>query len=107
MRFDLDKLSYRELLDLDVKVKKAIDAKKVAEKSDVKKKVQDLIKQSGFDMDDIVGKGPSKTLKGRKVAPKYRNPKNPEETWTGRGRQPKWIAAELGRGRSLNSFLIK
>ena len=49
----------------------------------------------------------SKPLKGRKIPPKYRNPKNPEETWTGRGRQPKWLAQELARGRSLKSFLIK
>lgn len=107
MKVDLQKMSYRDLLDLDIKVKAAIEAKKQTEKSTIKKQVQALIKESGFDMDEIVGKAPSKSLKGRKVAPKYRNPKNPEETWTGRGRQPKWLAAELERGRSLNSFLIK
>src|SRR4051794_12275797 len=30
-----------------------------------------------------------------KVAPKYRNPDNPAETWTGRGRQPRWVQAAL------------
>lgn len=100
-------MSYRELHDLSVKVKSAIEDKKQAEKSTIKKQVQDLIKQSGFDMDEIVGKPSTKSLKGRKVAAKYRNPKNPAETWTGRGRQPKWLVAELERGRPLTSFLIK
>ena len=78
VKFDLQKMSYRELLDFSHKVKSAIEAKKQAEKSTIKKQVQDLIKQSGFDMDDIVGKASTKSLKGRKVAAKYRNPKNPE-----------------------------
>lgn len=103
---DLQKLSYVELMDLSDKISKAIVLKKQEEKSQIQKQVQELIAGAGFDVDEIVG-GKGKSLKGRKVAPKYRNPKNPEETWTGRGRQPKWLAAELARGRALNSFLIK
>src|SRR5918912_476747 len=41
-----------------------------------------------------------------KVAPKYRNPDNPAETWTGRGRQPRWVQAALSGGRSLGEFAI-
>ncbi|WP_141750791.1 MULTISPECIES: H-NS histone family protein, partial [Stenotrophomonas] len=41
-----------------------------------------------------------------KVAPKYRNPANPNETWTGRGRQPKWMAALVQAGKSATDFLI-
>ena len=51
-----------------------------------------------------------KTTKGRvlgKVAPKYRNPANPKETWAGRGKQPRWLAAETSKGRKLEDFLIK
>ena len=51
-----------------------------------------------------------KSTKGRKlgkVAPKYRNPANPKETWAGRGKQPKWLAAETSKGRKLEDFLIK
>jgi DNA-binding protein H-NS len=107
VKIDLQKMSYLELLELKGNIDRAIECKKVAEKSSIKKKVRELIEGAGFDVGDIVGGSSSKSLKGRKVAPKYRNPKNPEETWTGRGRQPKWLVAELGRGRSLNSFLIK
>ncbi len=107
MKVDLQKLSYRELVELKGKIGKAIEAKKMAEKTNIKNKVKELIEGAGFDVGDIVGGTASKSLKGRKVAAKFRNPKNPEETWTGRGRQPKWLVAELARGRSLNSFPIK
>ena len=30
---------------------------------------------------------------GKKVAPKYRDPAHPENTWTGRGRMPQWVQA--------------
>jgi len=107
VKLDLQKLSYRELLDLSEKISNAIVVKKKEEKSQIQKQVQELIESSGFDVDDIVGTSKGNSLKGRKVAPKYRNPKNADETWTGRGRQPKWLAAELARGRALASFLIK
>jgi len=43
----------------------------------------------------------------RGVSPKYRNPDNPDETWAGRGRKPKWVEDHLARGASLDDLLIK
>lgn len=37
--------------------------------------------------------------KGRKLAPKYRNPSNPRQTWAGRGLRPKWLVAALRGGK--------
>ena len=42
-----------------------------------------------------------------KVFPKYRNPKNPAETWSGRGTQPRWLTAQLRSGKKVNDFLIR
>ena len=41
------------------------------------------------------------------VRPKYRNPKNPAETWSGRGRLPRWLRPQLRGGRKLDDFLIE
>jgi DNA-binding protein H-NS len=41
-----------------------------------------------------------------KVAPKYRNPENPGETWAGRGLKPRWLAAALKTGKKLDDFSI-
>ena len=42
-----------------------------------------------------------------KVLPKYRNPKNRAETWSGRGKQPRWLRAQLRSGKTVNDFLIR
>ncbi len=45
-------------------------------------------------------------LKGRKVAPKYRNPHNRSETWAGRGATPRWLRALVKSGHKLEEFAI-
>lgn len=45
-------------------------------------------------------------LKGRKVPPKYRNPKNRAETWAGRGATPRWLRAYIKGGHKLEEFAI-
>jgi DNA-binding protein H-NS len=50
--------------------------------------------------------GRKRSLKGRKVRPKYRNPANRSETWAGRGVRPRWLQAYLSDGRKLEEFAI-
>lgn len=40
------------------------------------------------------------------VAPKYRNPENPSETWAGRGLRPRWLSAAIKMGKKVDDFLI-
>ena len=42
-----------------------------------------------------------------RVPPKYRNPDRPSETWAGRGKQPRWLVAQLRSGRRMDDFRIK
>ena len=51
------------------------------------------------------GKASGKSLKGRKVPPKYRSPDG--ETWAGRGVKPRWMVEALKKGKKIESFLIK
>lgn len=41
-----------------------------------------------------------------KVPPKYRNPERPSETWSGRGKQPRWVGAHLRSGMKVDDLLI-
>jgi DNA-binding protein H-NS len=50
-------------------------------------------------------RGRVSALKGRKVAPKYRDP-DTGDTWAGRGAKPRWLLARLKAGRKLPDFLI-
>ena len=56
------------------------------------------------------GKSGSKVARGfgarGAVAPKYRNPENPAETWAGRGLKPRWLAAAIKSGKKPEDFLI-
>ena len=45
-----------------------------------------------------------KSLKGRKVPPKYRSPSG--ETWAGRGAKPRWMVEALKKGKKMDDFLI-
>lgn len=46
-------------------------------------------------------------LKGKKLPPRYRNPKNRKETWAGRGNRPRWLVAALKGGKKLEAFAIR
>jgi DNA-binding protein H-NS len=41
-----------------------------------------------------------------KVSPKYQNPTVPSETWSGRGRQPRWLVSALKAGKAIDDFRI-
>ncbi len=64
---------------------------------------------------EAVGMSPAELLKHfgvgarakKPVKPKYRNPDNPDETWTGRGRKPEWVKAWLEAGKELAELEIK
>jgi DNA-binding protein H-NS len=45
-------------------------------------------------------------LKGKKLPPRYRNPKNRQETWAGRGNRPRWLVAALKGGKKLEAFAV-
>ena len=104
----------RELLDKKEQALKAKSHDKVLAK------IVAMAKEAGLTASDISkalsegkaaksAKGPKKggksALAGKKVAPKYRNPANHEQTWTGRGVAPTWVQALKAAG-NLDSALI-
>ena len=102
---NVDKMSLKDLMDLDLKVQRAIAIAKERERADLKSKIEKMASESGFAVSELFGGGRGGP-KGRTVAPKYANPDNASETWTGRGRKPKWLVAKLSKGGSMDKFLI-
>jgi DNA-binding protein H-NS len=100
----LDKMSYAELAELRNQVDRTMVEKQNAERVALRQKLADMAKQHGLTLDEVLGKA----RKGKgSVAPKYRDPKNPENTWTGRGRMPLWmVAATKGNKAKKDDFLI-
>ena len=132
MSVNLEGMSSKELAEL---ISQANRRKKVLAKrkpaNQVKAAVAKFLKSTGWTFDELYGRSVAakpaaaattataapaaapkarKSTKGRslgKVAAKYQNPANGKETWTGRGKQPRWLAAETAKGKKLEDFLIK
>jgi DNA-binding protein H-NS len=94
----LGSMSIDDLLKLRGSVEKCL-TEKVTE---LKRQVALL--NGGFHETPTRGRGRRKSLKGRKVPPKYRSPKG--ETWAGRGARPLWLTAQIKQGKKLDDFLI-
>lgn len=129
MTIDISALSAKELESLISQAKKrktTLNKRKPV--AAVRKKVVALLKAEGYSLEELfAGAAPAAARAGRpakaaktaapaarkarkplgKVAPKYRNPANTGETWTGRGKQPRWLAGYTAAGRKLEEFLIK
>ncbi|MGB8622784.1 MAG: H-NS histone family protein [Paracoccaceae bacterium] len=103
MNIDLDKLSKKELEKLRSDVDKALATLESRKKAEARKAAEQAAKEHGFSLDDIFKAGAKPK---QKSPPKYRNPANPQQTWTGRGRQPGWIKEALEKGKSLSEFAI-
>jgi DNA-binding protein H-NS len=101
----IDKLSYAELQELQSRVEAALAEKRAEEKKRIRRKAAALAAEAGFTLTEVVSKKTTDRRRG-KVAIKYRNPKDPSQTWTGRGRMPRWLTAELAAGKSLEKFAV-
>jgi DNA-binding protein H-NS len=97
--------TYTELKAQAEALLKQAEVARRAEIASVVTEIQARMKEYGITLDDL--KGGAKKAKARTaVAAKYRNPAT-GESWSGRGRAPKWLAEEQAKGRSKDAFLIK
>lgn len=100
---DLNTMSLDELKKLRKDVETAIrsfeDRKKKAALAELEAKAAEM----GFTLNDLTGSAG----RGRKVnPPKYRNPEDATQTWSGRGRQPEWFKELVSGGTEPDTLLI-
>lgn len=111
---DLENLTEPELRDLIRAAQQALDRRLAERAKTTLREIRRLAAEVGFEVSfakagkPIGGKaGAGKTLSPRgKAVQKYRNQDNPAETWSGRGRPPKWAQAALDQGQTLEDLLI-
>src|SRR5437660_12292545 len=73
-------------------------------RSQIDKRLVELRTELEKQLAALTGKAPKRSLKGRKVPPKYKSPSG--DTWAGRGAKPKWMVAALKKGKKPQDFLI-
>lgn len=99
----LDKMTLADLKDLRTRVDQAISERQKSDRVQLRQKMEAMAAEAGLSIDEILSG--AKKSRGP-VAIKYRNPKDASQTWTGRGRPPRWMAEAMKKGAKKESFLI-
>lgn len=120
----LSKASDKDLQQAASAIKTELAHRESTNKAELLKKVKKLAAEAGVSISELLGKATRTPAKsGRpaagkaarpaagkargKVPAKYRNPADASQTWTGRGRQPLWVAQAISSGKSMDALLIK
>jgi DNA-binding protein H-NS len=111
-KLNLDAMSIDEMWKLHEETSRVLAVRLTMEKRQLEKKLAQLGREKELrPLDPIdtrsLNGAPRVRRKYPRVFPKYRNPKEPFETWSGRGKQPRWLAAALNTGRTIEEFMIR
>jgi DNA-binding protein H-NS len=107
---DLDAMQFDELWLIHEELTKLLLDKIVTEKRELEERlaklnrVEMIREPAATNPESMNVQAPRR--KYPKVLPKYCNPLSPSETWSGRGKQPRWLVAALKTGRKLEEFKI-
>jgi DNA-binding protein H-NS len=109
-KLDLDAMDFDELWLLHEELTKILAEKIGAEKRKLEKRLTQLSRTepAAEPARPRRSKLPDRPRrKYPKVLPKYFNPSAPTETWSGRGKQPRWFVAALRSGHKLEDLRIR
>lgn len=109
-KIDLEAMSIDDLWSLHEEISGILSARITSEKRELEKRLAVLTR--GRDVIEMGDSSHSHIANGKvrrkypRVVPKYRNPQAPAETWSGRGKQPRWLVAAIKNGRKIEDFKI-
>jgi len=112
-KIDLSGYNLAELKGLQFDVEKTIKDRQGEEMKKARDQIQAIAQGLGVSVQDLLagssGKvaGKSKGGTGAKVEPQYQNPADKSQTWSGRGRQPKFVVNTIENGGTLEDLRIK
>ncbi|WP_436660091.1 H-NS histone family protein [Acinetobacter sp. P1(2025)] len=108
MKPDISDLSVEDLKRLQAEAEALIASKKDQAIEDAYNQIIAIAENVGYSVEELLELDEQKRKKTTRkaVEPRYRNKNNADETWTGRGKQPRWLVAELEKGAKLEDFLI-
>ena len=106
MAVDIKNLNHNQLNDLISKAQVRQNELRKEKVVKLREKVHALIKAEGYSFEDIFGQGRAKSRRTGPVVPKYRNPADPAQTWSGRGKRPRWYNDALKAGKKEKDLAI-
>jgi DNA-binding protein H-NS len=99
---DLSNYNLAELKGLQFDIEKEIKARQQDEVKKAREQILAIAQDVGVTVAALIAKSGG----AKKGGARFRNPADEAQTWTGRGRQPKWVAEALAGGKSLDDFRI-
>lgn len=109
MAITLDAMSRVELMQLQKDIEIALKQATIRDREEARKAAEEAVAKFGYSLAEVTGGAANakKTKSGKPAAlPKYRNPENAEETWSGRGRKPHWFNRAIAAGVDLDTLEI-
>lgn len=104
LAIDLEKLSLKELKELQSRIAKEIASFEARKKKEALAELEDKAKALGFTLAELTGA--AAVRKRAPAAAKYANPADASDTWSGRGRKPRWFVAALTAGKTPEDLSI-
>jgi DNA-binding protein H-NS len=109
-KLSFDAMSIDEMWQLHEEISRILSVRLTSEKRELEKRLVQLHREKEKPQSRLADR-PSKNVprqvrKYPRVFPKYRNPNEPTETWSGRGKQPRWLATALTTGHTIEEFVI-
>ena len=106
-KLDLDAMSVDEMWKLHEQIGQLLSVRLTSEKRELEKRLAHLRREHEMNpASSEVLSAPRERRKYPRVYPKYQNPEEPSETWSGRGKQPRWLTAALKTGHKIEEFII-
>jgi DNA-binding protein H-NS len=109
-KFDIEAMSTDEMWQFHVEIGRMLSVRLNSEKRELEKRLERLHRESEMPQmkAGVVGQNARRERrKYPRVLPKYQNPNEPSETWSGRGKQPRWLTAALKMGHAIEDFVIR
>lgn len=110
MEIDVDSMSLEDLRALRTQLDKAISSYETRRRKEALAAAEKAAREMGFSLSDLTGAA-GRGRRGGGAAPagesqpKYAHPEDPSQTWSGRGRRPRWVTEQIGAGKSLEDLL--
>jgi len=105
---NFSELSEAEALSLIEKAREVVAERKRQSVAEAQQKILDLAKELGLTPEELIRQMPGAKRNKTRVPTtvRYRNPENPDQVWSGRGKRPQWLAQKLAQGQTKDEFLV-
>lgn len=106
MTDQLDSMDLNELKALKKQVDKAIDSFETRRKKTALEALEAVAREQGFSLSDLLDAASNQPKTRGAAAPKFANPHDPQQTWSGRGRKPSWFIEAMEVGKTPDDLAI-